>query len=55
MNRGRSRSVRRGRRVPAALMEVGDATHPVDGLNLRESNPLDRLALGLAWGSGSPS
>ncbi|WP_265469108.1 hypothetical protein [Deinococcus terrestris] len=37
--------MRRERSGPAALIVVGDTTHLVGRLNLRESNPLDRLTL----------
>lgn len=45
-----SLSVLRNSRVPAALVEIGFASHPVDGLNLKDSNYLDRVALGIAQG-----
>ena len=40
----------RNSRIPAALIEVGFTIHPVDGLNLKDENYLDRLALGIANG-----
>ncbi|WP_102128378.1 N-acetylmuramoyl-L-alanine amidase [Deinococcus planocerae] len=46
----RSLSVLRNSRVPAALVEIGYASHPVDGLNLQDENYLDRVALGVAQG-----
>ncbi|WP_135229121.1 N-acetylmuramoyl-L-alanine amidase [Deinococcus fonticola] len=46
----RSLAVLRNSRIPAALIEVGFTSHPVDGLNLRDDNYLDRLALGIANG-----
>ncbi|WP_221090181.1 N-acetylmuramoyl-L-alanine amidase family protein [Deinococcus aquaedulcis] len=53
-NRGlknsQSLSVLRNSRVPAALVEIGYTSHPVDGLNLMDSNYLDRVALGIALG-----
>ncbi|MBZ9716123.1 N-acetylmuramoyl-L-alanine amidase [Deinococcus multiflagellatus] len=53
-NRGlknsQSLSVLRNSRVPAALVEIGYTSHPVDGLNLRDPNYLDRVALGIALG-----
>lgn len=33
-----------------ALVEIGFAIHPVDGLNLRDDDYLDRVALGIARG-----
>ena len=33
--------------VPAVLVEMGFTSHPVDGLNLRDTNYLDRVALGV--------
>ncbi|GGL19929.1 N-acetylmuramoyl-L-alanine amidase family protein [Deinococcus radiotolerans] len=45
-----SLSVLRNSRVPAALVEIGFASHPVDGQNLQDNNYLDRVALGLAQG-----
>ncbi|MFC4639916.1 N-acetylmuramoyl-L-alanine amidase [Deinococcus hohokamensis] len=47
---GRSLSVLRNSRIPAALVEIGYTSHPVDGLNLRDANYLDRVALGVASG-----
>ncbi|WP_216324641.1 N-acetylmuramoyl-L-alanine amidase [Deinococcus aestuarii] len=46
----RSLSVLRNSRVPAALVEIGYTSHPVDGLNLKDHNYLDRVALGIAQG-----
>lgn len=46
----RSLAVLRNSRVPAALIEVGYTSHPVDGQNLKDTNYLDRLALGIATG-----
>ncbi|MEF2280112.1 N-acetylmuramoyl-L-alanine amidase [Deinococcus sp. YIM 134068] len=46
----RSLSVLRNSRVPAALVEIGYTSHPVDGLNLKDDNYLDRVALGIAQG-----
>lgn len=43
-------SVLRNSRVPAALVEIGYTSHPVDGLNLMDENYLDRVALGIANG-----
>ncbi|MFD1731649.1 N-acetylmuramoyl-L-alanine amidase [Deinococcus malanensis] len=45
-----SLGVLRNSRVPAALIEIGFASHPVDGLNLQDENYLDRVALGVASG-----
>lgn len=46
----RSLAVLRNSRIPAALIEIGFTSHPVDGLNLKDENYLDRLALGIANG-----
>lgn len=46
----RSLAVLRNSRVPAALIEIGYTSHPVDGQNLKDTNYLDRLALGIATG-----
>ncbi|WP_309569975.1 N-acetylmuramoyl-L-alanine amidase [Deinococcus sp.] len=45
-----SLSVLRNSRIPAALVEIGYTTHPVDGLNLKDTNYLDRVAVGIAQG-----
>ncbi|WP_045234478.1 N-acetylmuramoyl-L-alanine amidase family protein, partial [Deinococcus pimensis] len=45
-----SLAVLRKARVPAALVEIGFASHPVDGLNLQSPAYLDRVAAGIAWG-----
>lgn len=45
-----SLSVLRNSRIPAALVEIGYTSHPVDGLNLTEANYLDRVAVGIARG-----
>ncbi|THF70108.1 N-acetylmuramoyl-L-alanine amidase [Deinococcus sp. Arct2-2] len=45
-----SLSVLRNSRIPAALVEIGYASHPVDGLNLQDANYLDRVAVGIAQG-----
>lgn len=45
-----SLGVLRENRVPAALVEIGFGSHPVDGLNLKDGNYLDRVALGIARG-----
>lgn len=50
LHNNRSLAVLRGSRVPAALVEIGFVSHPVDGLNLQDSNYLDRVALGIAQG-----
>lgn len=47
---GRSLAVLRDSRIPAALVEIGYTSHPVDGLNLKDNNYLDRVALGIARG-----
>ncbi|WP_104991609.1 N-acetylmuramoyl-L-alanine amidase [Deinococcus sp. NW-56] len=46
----RSLAVLRENSVPAALVEIGFASHPVDGLNLKDTHYLDRVALGIAQG-----
>ncbi|WP_245808511.1 N-acetylmuramoyl-L-alanine amidase family protein [Deinococcus hopiensis] len=46
----RSLAVLRNSRIPAALVEIGYTSHPVDGLNLKDDNYLDRVALGIAQG-----
>ncbi|MFC5847175.1 N-acetylmuramoyl-L-alanine amidase family protein [Deinococcus petrolearius] len=50
LRNNRSLAVLRNSRVPAALIEIGYTSHPVDGLNLRDDNYLDRVALGIAAG-----
>ncbi|GGS29792.1 N-acetylmuramoyl-L-alanine amidase [Deinococcus knuensis] len=50
LKNSQSLSVLRNSRVPAALVEIGFASHPVDGQNLKDSNYLDRVALGIAQG-----
>ena len=47
---GRSLAVLRENRLPAALVEVGFTSHPVDGQNLLDTNYLDRVAYGIAAG-----
>ncbi|GGJ72874.1 N-acetylmuramoyl-L-alanine amidase family protein [Deinococcus aquiradiocola] len=37
-------------RIPAALVEIGYTSHPIDGQNLKDSNYLDRVAFGVASG-----
>lgn len=53
-NRGlknsQSLSVLRNSRVPAALVEVGYLSHPVDSQNLKDTHYIDRVALGIAQG-----
>lgn len=46
----RSLSVLRNSKIPAALVEVGFTSHPVDGLNLTNNNYLERVAVGIATG-----
>lgn len=36
--------------VPAILIETGFTSHPVDGLNLKDENYLERVAVGIARG-----
>ncbi|MFC6749760.1 N-acetylmuramoyl-L-alanine amidase family protein [Deinococcus aquaticus] len=50
LKNNQSLSVLRNSRIPAALVEIGFASHPVDGQNLKDSNYLDRVALGIAQG-----
>ncbi|GGB73065.1 N-acetylmuramoyl-L-alanine amidase [Deinococcus soli (ex Cha et al. 2016)] len=50
LKNSQSLGVLRNSRVPAALVEIGFASHPVDGQNLQDSNYLDRVALGIAQG-----
>jgi N-acetylmuramoyl-L-alanine amidase len=47
---GRSLAVLRNSRIPAALIEIGYTSHPVDGINLQDTNYRDRVALGIAQG-----
>ncbi len=47
---GRALAVLRYSKVPAALVEVGFTSHPVDGQNLLNNNYLDRVAFGIAQG-----
>ncbi|GBF04676.1 cell wall hydrolase/autolysin [Deinococcus aerius] len=50
LKNNRSLAVLRGSRIPAALIEIGYTSHPVDGLNLQNPTYLDRVALGIAQG-----
>ncbi|MFC3862468.1 N-acetylmuramoyl-L-alanine amidase [Deinococcus antarcticus] len=50
LKNNRSLAVLRNSRIPAALIEIGYTSHPVDGLNLQNPNYLDRVALGIAQG-----
>jgi N-acetylmuramoyl-L-alanine amidase len=43
-------AVLRQSKIPAALVEIGYTSHPVDGQNLKDSNYLDRVAFGVASG-----
>jgi len=36
--------------VPAILVEMGYLSHPIEGLNLRDTNYLDRIGYGIARG-----
>ena len=45
-----SLAVLRRNKVPAALIEIGYTSHPIDGQNLLSSNYLDRVAMGIARG-----
>ena len=40
----------RTNRVPAALVEIGFLSHPVDSINLTDQNYIDRVSLGIAKG-----
>ena len=46
----RSLSVLRNSKIPAALVEIGFTSHPIDGLNLTDNNYLERVAVGIASG-----
>ncbi|MGI8747131.1 MAG: N-acetylmuramoyl-L-alanine amidase family protein, partial [Deinococcus sp.] len=46
----RSLAVLRESRIPAALVEIGYTSHPIDGQNLHDGNYLQRVAYGLAQG-----
>ncbi|WP_146237173.1 N-acetylmuramoyl-L-alanine amidase family protein [Deinococcus yavapaiensis] len=48
--KSKSLAVLRGARVPAALVEIGYASHPVDSQNLLNPAYLERVAAGVAWG-----
>lgn len=50
LKNSQSLAVLRGSRIPAALIEIGYTSHPVDGLNLQDTNYRDRVALGIALG-----
>ncbi|THF83625.1 N-acetylmuramoyl-L-alanine amidase [Deinococcus sp. KSM4-11] len=50
LKNSQSLSVLRNSRIPAALVEIGYTSHPVDGLNLKDTNYLDRVAVGIAQG-----
>ncbi|GAA5533835.1 N-acetylmuramoyl-L-alanine amidase [Deinococcus aluminii] len=50
LKNSQSLAVLRESRIPAALVEIGFTTHPVDGLNLQDPNYLERVALGIAQG-----
>lgn len=47
---GRPLVVLKNAHVPAALVEIGYTSHPIDGQNLLNGNYLDRVALGIAQG-----
>lgn len=46
----RSLAVLRNSTIPAALVEIGYTSHPVEGQNLKDPNYLDRVAVGIARG-----
>lgn len=50
LRNSQSLAVLRNSRVPAALIEIGYTSHPVDGQNLADTNYRDRVALGIALG-----
>ncbi|WP_407539644.1 N-acetylmuramoyl-L-alanine amidase [Deinococcus radiomollis] len=50
LKNNQSLAVLRQSRIPAALVEIGYTSHPVDGQNLADSNYLDRVAYGVASG-----
>jgi len=50
LRHNQSLAVLRQSRIPAALVEIGYTSHPVDGQNLADSNYLDRVAFGVASG-----
>ncbi|MFC6664935.1 N-acetylmuramoyl-L-alanine amidase [Deinococcus radiopugnans] len=50
LKNSQSLAVLRNSRIPAALVEIGYTSHPVDGLNLQDTNYRDRVALGIAQG-----
>ncbi len=50
LKNSQSLAVLRNSRIPAALIEIGYTSHPVDGLNLQDTNYRDRVALGIAQG-----
>lgn len=50
LKNSQSLAVLRNSRIPAALVEIGYTSHPVDGLNLQDANYRDRVALGIAQG-----
>jgi N-acetylmuramoyl-L-alanine amidase len=50
LKNNQSLAVLRQSRIPAALVEIGYTSHPVDGQNLADGNYLDRVAYGVASG-----
>lgn len=50
LKNSRSLAVLRNSRIPAALVEIGYTSHPVEGGNLKDQNYLDRVAVGIARG-----
>ena len=50
LKNSQSLAVLRNSRIPAALIEIGYTSHPVDGQNLQDTNYRDRVALGIAQG-----
>lgn len=50
LKNSRSLAVLRNSRIPAALVEIGYTSHPVEGENLKNANYLERVAVGIAQG-----
>jgi len=50
LKNNQSLAVLRNNRIPAALIEIGYSSHAVDGLNLKNTHYLDRVAVGIAQG-----
>lgn len=50
LKNSRSLAVLRNSRIPAALVEIGYTSHPVEGENLKNASYLERVAVGIAQG-----